>query len=107
MTLYGMLDYGQGFDPLLGVKIAPVFFSVLSTIRNDRVLAECRFRNNTLKTSLKSGIFYMDAHDIYHCCKNSLKKGEEKQTGNKETPAVSGCSLAPNYQQISRMRNIA
>ena len=31
MTLYGMLDYGQGFDPLLGVKIAPVFFSVYNT----------------------------------------------------------------------------
>ena len=28
MTLYGMLDYGQGFDPLLRVKIAPVFLSV-------------------------------------------------------------------------------
>ncbi len=25
---YYMLDYGQGFDPLLGVKITPVFFSV-------------------------------------------------------------------------------
>ncbi len=28
MTLYGMLDYGQGFNPLLGVKITPVFLSV-------------------------------------------------------------------------------
>ncbi len=28
MTLYGMLDYGQGFDPLLMVKITPVFLSV-------------------------------------------------------------------------------
>ncbi len=25
---YYMLDYGQGFDPLLGVKITPVFLSV-------------------------------------------------------------------------------
>ena len=28
MTLYGMLDYGQGFDPLLEVKLTPVFLSV-------------------------------------------------------------------------------
>ena len=25
-----MLDFGQGFDPLLGVKITPVLFSVIS-----------------------------------------------------------------------------
>ncbi len=28
MTLYGMLDYGQGFDPLLGAKLTPLFLSV-------------------------------------------------------------------------------
>ncbi len=32
MTLYGMLDYGQGFDPLLGVLITPVFFQCIVII---------------------------------------------------------------------------
>ncbi len=34
MTLYGMLDYGQGFDPLLWVKVTPVFLSVLHQVRH-------------------------------------------------------------------------
>ena len=31
MTLYGMLDYGQGFGPLLEVKLTPLFFSALAS----------------------------------------------------------------------------
>ncbi len=32
MTLYGMLDYGRGFDPLLRVKLTPGFFSVQTNL---------------------------------------------------------------------------